>query len=292
MENLFYNIGYIGWTEDAKALAAAVAEKHKEKRSQYVLCPVETQLPEYVKAVKPVDRKTVSLSLRLRHVHVQQDVRIFKSFAEAAAVDLEMMKEAVVYFSFIPDKLTLDRNADQVRQIHQCITRVIKMKVEFVPQKFFPEAIPRLDPCMNGNDRRARHSTDTFKIAADCILRICIGCLVQVIFLDDRFNKRKHFEFHRSPSSQTFRIFILKHTAVRSASGKYMTFICDAIPSFIQRYSQCISMYILYQLFIIEIIYFSERMRGRRIEPVIRLESASFDFSQQYAETDQTAGTD
>ena len=51
MENLYSNIGYIGWTEDAKALAAAVAEKHKEKRSQYALCPAETQLPEYVKAV-------------------------------------------------------------------------------------------------------------------------------------------------------------------------------------------------------------------------------------------------
>lgn len=53
MENLYYNIGYIGWTADAKALAAAVAEKHKEKRSQYALCPAETQLPEYVKYVEP-----------------------------------------------------------------------------------------------------------------------------------------------------------------------------------------------------------------------------------------------
>ena len=51
MENKFFNIGYIGWTEDAAALAAATAEKHKDKRTQYALCPAGTQLPEYVQAV-------------------------------------------------------------------------------------------------------------------------------------------------------------------------------------------------------------------------------------------------
>ena len=51
MENKFYNIGYIGWTEDAATLAEAVAEKHKDKRDQYVLCPAGTELPAYVKAV-------------------------------------------------------------------------------------------------------------------------------------------------------------------------------------------------------------------------------------------------
>ncbi|MBR2937914.1 MAG: hypothetical protein IKB80_05440 [Oscillospiraceae bacterium] len=51
MDYLYNNIGYIGWTADAAALAAAVDEKHKEKRSQYVFCPAETQLPDCVKAV-------------------------------------------------------------------------------------------------------------------------------------------------------------------------------------------------------------------------------------------------
>ena len=51
MENKFYNIGYIGWTADAAALAEAVAEKHKENRSQFALCPAGTELPAYVKAV-------------------------------------------------------------------------------------------------------------------------------------------------------------------------------------------------------------------------------------------------
>lgn len=51
MSNIYNNIGYIGWTEDAQTLATAVMTAGTVTREQYVWCPEGTDLPAGVTAV-------------------------------------------------------------------------------------------------------------------------------------------------------------------------------------------------------------------------------------------------
>lgn len=51
MSNIYNNIGYIGWTEDAQTLVTAVMTAGTATREQYVWCPVGADLPAGVTAV-------------------------------------------------------------------------------------------------------------------------------------------------------------------------------------------------------------------------------------------------
>ena len=96
---------------------------------------------EQIIAVDPVDRKAVALGLGLRHMHVQIDIRIVGRTAESGAADREMNEQAPVKLGLIADKAAFNRDADDIRQIHQRIMRIVKVQIELVPQQLFPETL-------------------------------------------------------------------------------------------------------------------------------------------------------
>ena len=144
-------------------------------------------------AVQPVDGKAVALVLGLGHTGIQKDPGIFIAYGIAVIILRKVADEILIDLILIADKPAFDGNADQIRQMSNCLFPCPIVKIEAVADELFLQALLFLDPAVIGDNPLAILFTQLLNCCSDLPHGIFIAAHVQVIVFYGVLYKGKQF---------------------------------------------------------------------------------------------------